>query len=239
MNREAIGRLCGTNAWFHGDLLRNIKGIRRSQHLFDDLSEDSADWGVAIAAEGEGRITAAEALVDRAFDYGTAIAYSFDPGNWQATRFSDGRRYGVWYGAPELETTVYETVFHWHRFLLDSFADADREIRGERRVFAVRCEALLVDLRGRVRSVPELIDRTSYRLTQALGDFLVAQGQNGLLSRSARHTGDVAALFRRERLSEVRHRTYLTYRCNPMQDRVVVERTPGRTLLEIAPSSLA
>jgi len=239
LNRNDLGRLCSTNTWFQGDLLRNIKGIRRSQHLFDDLSDDAADWDVAMAAEGEGRRTAAEALIDRAFDYGTVIGYSFDPGNWQATRFADGRRYGVWYGAPELETTIYETAFHWHRFLLDSFADADRDIRGERRVFAVRCEALLVDLRGRAQSVPGLVDRSSYHLTQALGSFLVDQGQNGLLSRSARHSGDVAAIFRRERLTNVRHRTYLTYRCNPAQDRIIVERAPGRTLLAIAPSTLA
>ena len=72
-------------------------------------------------------------LITRPFDYGAVITYPFVPQNWHATRYSDGMRYGVWYGALELETTVRETVYHWHRFLTDSFP-LDREIVGERRV---------------------------------------------------------------------------------------------------------
>ena len=47
--------LFSANADFHGDLLRNIPGIRESQDLFDDLSDDPAERAVAIAAEGAGR----------------------------------------------------------------------------------------------------------------------------------------------------------------------------------------
>jgi 4-hydroxy-2-oxoheptanedioate aldolase len=42
--------LVGTNVDFHDDLVRNIPGIRRSQHLFDDLSSDPSDWEIAVAA---------------------------------------------------------------------------------------------------------------------------------------------------------------------------------------------
>ena len=49
----------------------------------------------------------------------TAIARS---SHWQATRFSDGSLYGVWYGSLDIETTVYETAWHWYQFVLDSFA---------------------------------------------------------------------------------------------------------------------
>ena len=31
----------------HQDLARNIKSIRISQNLFDDLSDDPADWEIA------------------------------------------------------------------------------------------------------------------------------------------------------------------------------------------------
>ena len=36
---------------FQGDLLRNIKSIRKTQNLFDDLSEDPADQNIAIQTE--------------------------------------------------------------------------------------------------------------------------------------------------------------------------------------------
>ena len=123
---------------FHGDLVRNIKGIRQSQNLFDDLSADPADHAAALAAESATRLPTPAAMITRPFDYGTVITYPFLPQNWQATRFSDGLAYGVWYGSLELETTVYESAYHWHRFVMDSFAREDREIVGERRVLDVR-----------------------------------------------------------------------------------------------------
>ena len=53
--------LFSANVDFHGDLVRNIPGLRRSAHLFDDLSDDPADWEVAIASEGTQRIPTAAA----------------------------------------------------------------------------------------------------------------------------------------------------------------------------------
>jgi hypothetical protein len=220
---------------FHGDLVRNIQTIRVSQDLFDDLPGDQA---VAIAAEAAGRIPSESPLITRPFDYGTVITYPFANFNGHATRFSDGLRYGVWYGSLDLETTVHETVYHRHRFLQDAFAAEDREIRGERRVFDVRCDAILLELRGKELAEPRLVDRRSYGYTQPLGAYLQAQGSNGLLVKSARCDGTNAALFRPEVLSRVRDLCHLTYVMNPRQDLAVVERTPGETWLEIRPSAL-
>ena len=219
---------------FHGDLVRNIKGIRRSQDLFDDLSADAADRAVAQRAEAAGRLATASALITRPFDYGTVITYPFLPQNWQATRFSDGLSYGVWYGSLELGTTVYETAFHWHRFITDSFADLDREIVGDRRVLDVRCDAILIDLRGKERSAPGLTDRRDYGYTQTLGRYLHDQGQNGALVHSARASGDNAAILRAEALSRVREKCLLTYRCNPRHGEVLVERAVGRRWMRIS-----
>ena len=223
---------------FADDLIRNIPGIRVSQALFDDLAQGAADEEVAIAAEALGRIPSAAPAITRPFDYGTVIAYSFDAANWQATRFSDGQRFGVWYGSLELETTIYETVFHAHRFIADSYPDLDRDVVRERRVFDVRCDALLVDLRGRDTTHPDLVSRTSYSFTQALGRYLHEQGQNGLLVKSARCEGINAAVFNPQRLSNVRDKLFLTYRINPARDRAVVERDVGSPWLKIAPSTL-
>ena len=213
---------------FRGDLVRNIKGIRVSQDLFDDLAGDDADRQVAIAAETATRIPTAEPLITRPFDYGTVITYPFAPYNWQATRYSDGLEYGVWYGALELETTVYETLFHWHRFVTDSFP-LDRELVGERRVFRVRCEAILIDLRE--AREPRLVDRNDYSFTQRLGRYLWQRAQTGLLAPSARGPGCSAAILRAEALSDVRDLCYLTYRLRGRT--ATVERAPGETWLRI------
>lgn len=223
---------------FHGDLVRNIKGIRRSQNLFDDLSADPGEQAVAIAAESQTRIASNAPLITRPFDYGAVITYPFVPHNWHATRFSDGSAYGVWYGSLEMDTTVYETVYHWHRFVTDSFAAEDREIVGERRVLNVHCGAILVDLRGKQRREPRLVDRRDYGFTHQLGRYLREQSQNGLLARSARCKGTNAAILRSEVLSNVRDWCFLTYRLNPLHDRVGVERSPGTLWLEIRPSTL-
>lgn len=230
--------LLGANVDFHDDLIRNIPGIRQSQNLFDDLSPDPTDWDIAISAEGAERIPTAAALISRPFDYGTVISYSFDSGNWQATRYSDGRTYGVWYGSLDVETTVHETAWHWYRFVLDSFAGEDREIVTERRVFDVRCDALLIDLRGKHAGYPDLVNRTSYSFTQQIGRYVYEQGLNGLLAQSARCDGTNAAIFKQERLSNVRDRTFLTYRLNAVRDVFVVERTPGKKWFRLTPGSL-
>jgi len=222
---------------FAGDLVRNIKGLRVSQDLFDDLARDAADRDVAIAAESATRLPSPAPLISRPFDYGSVITYPFVPHNWQATRYSDGLAYGVWYGALELDTTVYETAYHWHRFVMDSFGALDRAIAGERRVFTVRCNAILIDLRAAAE--PRLTDRRDYAFTWQLGRYLWERSQSGLLARSARAAGTSAAVFRPEALSDVRDLCYLTYRMNPSEDRVLVERTPGLPWLELRPSALA
>ena len=215
---------------YRGDLVRNIKGIRVSQDLFDDLARDPADRAVAIAAEGATRLPSAAPLITRPFDYGTVITYPFVPHNWHATRYSDGLQYGVWYGALELETTVRETLYHWHRFVTDSFS-IDREIVGERRVFQVRCEAILIDLRN--ANERRLVHRTDYTFTQQLGGYLSRRAQSGLLAPSARGPGSAAAILRPEALSDVRDLCYLTYRMHPRERTATVERVPGETWLRI------
>jgi len=230
--------LVAANADFHADLVRNIPGVRESQHLFDDLSPDPADWDVAIAAEAAARIATDAAVITRPFDYGSVISYTFDAAHWQATRFSDGTQFGVWYGSMAVETTVYETSWHWYRFVLDSFADEDRDIVTERRVFDVRCDALLIDLRGKEAAHPALTSRSSYTFTQRLGRYVHEQDLNGLLVHSARAEGSNGCIFKPQRLSNVRHRQYLTYRLNAVRDTFAAERTPGRKWLAFAPSTL-
>ncbi len=177
-------------------------------------------------------------VISYSFDHGTVISYSFDSSNWQATRYSDGVAYGVWYGALDVETTVLETAWHWYGFVTDSYPVEDREIVTERRVFEVRCDALLIDLRGKEAGYPDLVSRESYAFTQQIGRYVHEHELNGLLARSARCDGTAAAIFKQERLSNMRDRAFLTYRLNAARDSFVAERTPGRKWIQLAPSSL-
>ncbi len=129
--------LFSANADFHGDLLRNIPGIRDSQDLFDDLTDDPADHAV--------------------------------------------------------------------------------------------------DLRGQEGRHAALVDWHSYAFTHRVGDYLHDQAANGLLVQSARCRGPNAAVFRPERLSNVRDRAYLTCRLDLARNRLVVERTRGRAWMRITP----
>jgi hypothetical protein len=47
-----------------------------------------------------------------------------------------------------------------------------------------------------------------------------------------------AAIFRADRLRDVRDKLFLNYRYNPARDELVVERTPGRAWLRMKPSEL-
>jgi len=71
-----------------------------------------------------------------------------------------------------------------------------------------------------------------------VGLYVHEQDLNGLLLRSARCDGTNAAIFKPQRLSNVRHRTYLTYRINAVRDAFIAERTRGRKWLRLSPSSL-
>jgi hypothetical protein len=231
MYRELISSVVD----YSGDIFRNIMGIREGQMLYDDLADDETDAALAFAAEALDKPASFEPLITRPFDYGTVITFPFLQENWHGSRFSDGLRYGVWYGSEELETTVYETVHHWRQFILDSYGQEDVEILGERRVFKVRCQGILIDVVGKEITFPGLVERESYAFTQPLGGYLHDQNQNGLLVRSARRREGInAALFRSQILTNPLDVCYLTYMFNPRQSTsITIERDRGRTWLTL------
>ncbi len=228
------GELISSAVDFHRHLIRNIKGIRESQAIFDDLAESEAEMQVAIAAESAGSIESHAPLITRPFDYGTVITYPFLKHNWQQTRFSNGTRYGVWYGSLDLETTVYESSYHWYRFVMDSYAQENTVIMAERRVFNVQCDAILIDLRGKEKDYPQLVATHDYVYTQQLGAYLQQKSQNGLLVKSARCDGVNGTIFTPEVLSHPSDVCYLTYTMNPVVAEVLIERQRGMRWFTIA-----
>lgn len=218
----------------HADLVRNVVSLRVAQKLFDDLSDSPADWQSAINLELQTKPAAYVSrapIIDRPFEealWNDAIGYPFS--HWMRSRYSSGE-FGVWYGAATLETTVYETVHHWKSGLLADAGYLQAGIRNQRKVYQVRCDAALVDLRDSVERFPALVDPADYTLTHLVGARLHREGFPGLVSKSARCDGDVYALLNPRMLSAPRQLCYLTY--TTTAGGVTVERTPGSVWLTV------
>jgi hypothetical protein len=222
-------------------LARNIKSIRVSQNLFDDLSDDFADWQLAqnheIATKPRSYVSQTP-LIDRTFEeseWFNAIEFPFK--NWMASRFCDGS-FGIWYGADRVETSVHETVHHWRMgTLLDAgyeqlVASGERQsITGERKVYWVHCEAALADLRTRVAAYPDLINPDSHLFTQGIGARLKREGHPGLVSHSARCEGENYGVLNRAVLSNPQDCCSLTYRLTA--EGVEVEREIGQVWMKL------
>jgi hypothetical protein len=221
---------------YEGDLYRNVVSLRVSQNLADDLSDDPADADLFADAELRTKPRLPVPAINRPFEtgYGQAVLYPFVQPHWFATRFSDGR-YAAWYGSLDLETTVHETVYHFRRRLIEEvgLTRHGKPIIGERRVYRVAADALLIDLRSKLAEEPGLVDRDSYAVCQRIGRELQQRRHPGVLTRSARCAGDNAVLFDQRYLSDVRDHCYLTYRYDPADGAVVVERTPGTAWLRL------
>lgn len=224
----------------HQDLARNIKSIRVSQNLFDELSDDPADWEIAQQHELATKPHTYESpntIIDRPFeeaDWLNAIEFPFR--NWAASRFCDGS-FGIWYGSDLVETTVHETVHHWRGFLADAGFDelvpqgARESITGERKVYWVRCDAALLNLSARAAEYPDLVHPTSYQFTQQIGARLHRESHPGFVTPSARCVGENYGVLNRNVLSSPRACCSLTYRLT--SEGVMVEREAGQTWMVI------
>ena len=218
----------------HADLMRNIVSLRVSQDLFDDLSDRPADWDAAIALEVATKppaFTSAQPVLHRPFEearWNDAIHYPFR--HWMRSRYSDGS-FGVWYGADSIETTVHETVHHWRSGFLRDAGFTRPGIRVERKLYRVRCDAALLDLRPALAHAPALVDPADYSLTQQIGARLHREGHPGLVSRSARCDGDIHGVLNPGVLSDPRQVCFLTYFTTDTG--VAVEREPGRVWMRL------
>ncbi len=214
---------------FHQDVLRNIVSLRQSQDLFDDLSDEPGEWLLAQKVEGEVKpppYRSPTPIIDRPFEdaaWFNAIAWPFQ--HRQTSRFSDGS-FGVWYGSESVETTVHESAHHWYHGLLRDAGFEGLEVVSERKVYAVACDAALLDLREAVAEYPDLLHPSDHALCRSVGARIHREGHPGLLTRSVRRpAGENVAIFHPAVLSDPRHNCQLSYRLQG--GRIVVEKQPG------------
>lgn len=213
----------------HQDVARNIVSLLQSQDLFDDLTDDPAEWLLAQKVEDEIKpppYRSRTPVIDRPFEdaeWFNAIIWPFK--HWQTSRFSDGT-YGVWYGSDSVETTVYESFYHWYRGLLSDAGFERTTVVAERKVYSVACNAALLDFRKSAEDHPDLLHPSDYAYCQSVGSRIHREGHPGLLTQSVRRpAGTNVAIFNADILSNPRHNCQLTYRLEG--DQIMVEKQPG------------
>ena len=148
------------------------------------------------------------------------------------SRHLDGT-YGVWYGSESVETTVYESVYHWYKGLLCDAGYERQVVIAERKVYTVACNAALLDFREACNEHAHLLHPSDYAFCQSVGARIHREGHPGLLTPSVRGpAGENVAIFNPDVLSNPRHTCQLTYRLEG--DRVVVEKQPVVAWITVA-----
>ena len=220
----------------HRDVIRNIVSLRESQDLFNDLTDSPEEWLLAQQVEEEVKpqpYRSPTPVIHRPFEdaeWFNAITWPFK--NWQASRFSDGS-FGVWYGCNSVEATVYESVYHWYRWLLTDAGFEKEQVVGERKLYSVACAAALLDFRQVIHEYPDLMHKTDYTYSQSVGARIHREGHPGLLTSSVRYQGGESyVILNPSVLSNPRHNSKLTYRLEGR--RIFVEKKPGVAWLEIS-----
>jgi RES domain len=224
----------------HTDAYRNIVSIHVSQDLFDDLSASPADWVQAQRMEDEVKPFAYQSnspVINRPFEdahWCNAIEWPYK--HWQASRFSDGS-FGVWYGCDSVETSVFETAYHWaNGFLKDAGFDKENVV-AERKLYAVACDAALLDFRPHALKFPSLVHKSDYSYTQTIGARLHREGHPGLVTVSARHrVGHNYVILNPNVLSNPRQHCQLRYHLD--DNRIRIEKQSGLTWMDIELASL-
>ena len=229
-----------TLADVHCELLRNIISTRESQDLFDDLTDHPEEWELAQQVEHEVKphtYQSSTPVIHRPFEdaeWFTAIAWPFN--NWQSSRFSDGS-FGVWYGINSVLTTVYESAYHWYRWLLCDAGFEHESVVGERKIYTVRCDAALIDFRSLGEDCADLLNKTDYGYAQGVGARMHREGHPGCVVPSARHSvGENYVVFNPAVLSNAKFHCQLTYRAQG--GKITVEKNPNEVWLEIKISDL-
>ena len=224
-----------TVADIHHDLLRNIVSLNVSENPFDDLSSNTEEWVLARQVESNTRpqpYAVAHPEIHRPFEdaqWLNAIHWPFK--NRQASRFSDGS-FGVWYGSDTLETSVHESAYHWFRGLLCDAGFEHEEVTIDRTLYAVACDAILLDFCPVAEKYPNLLHKTDYTFTQPIGARIHREGHPGLLTFSVRHQGGINyAILNPNVLSNPRQQSQLSYRLYGQT--ITVEEHPGMPRMEI------
>lgn len=123
------------------------------------------------------------------------------------SRFTAGA-YGVYYASKFLETAVYETVYHFGRFLA-STSEPKGTMMELRTLVSERLDCSYRDVRT---GFEELHHPDNYVPAQSFGEARRSEGANGILYRSVRHAGgECLAIFKPKAIPIPKQGPHLKY----------------------------
>lgn len=186
--------------------------------LFEDIA-DPGDWPLLIAAEQKTnpRIMATIGNLDlvpvdrRAGGNGASFLmapFTHVSGD-RPSRFTDGS-FGVLYAANAFETALFETIHHHARFMLQTAEKSGWTSQFREIILSVGAD--LHDLREASASPHPALDPDGYGASQGLAKALKADGSDGVVYPSVRHSGgECVALFYPDCASEPMQGRHLDY----------------------------
>jgi hypothetical protein len=185
-------------------------------HLFERVA-DPADWDALYRLEsltnprlreqaGEIDLVPRE---DRVSGPGASVIMApFTHLNPAGSRFADGK-FGVFYAAASLATSIAETRYHREKFLR---ATRQPPIELDMRTYLADVAAKFHDIRGLRTRLSAIYDPDSYVSSQEAGRALKRAGSNGIAYDSVRHAGgECLAVFRPRLIQNLRQGAHLRY----------------------------
>ena len=183
-------------------------------HLFEDLTNDPAEWQLLADLESAVNPRVRQEIGDISLVppemrvRSTAVMAPFVHLNPRGSRFSDGR-YGAYYAAEHLETAIRETVHHLEARLRAGRAAPDNM---DQRVYVGAIEGHFVDLTSDPEAAAPMMAPDDYSQSQRFGAQVRATGADGILFESVRHPGHRAlAVFIPPRVSPPLQERHLRY----------------------------
>ena len=222
--------------------VRIIRSIFPPIDLFEDIA-DPADWPLLISAEQKTNprlmenIGKLDLIPEGRRVGGHGATYLMAPfchvSPDRKSRFSDGS-FGVLYAGNVFEVALLETVYHHQRFMART-----REAPGwtsQFREILLTIDARMHDLRKPNPDHSKALDPNDYTFSQMIAAQLRAEGSDGLVYPSARHSGgECVGLFYPDLAKNATQGRHLDYRWDGTK--VDLYRDPGNgQVFRIVPS---
>src|SRR4030095_9313989 len=206
---------------YTGEVYRNIFTLLE-QNIFDDVCEEKAFGIVDGYVQATSGIDHQKPQIHRAFQYGKIeddeIFSVFQREHWREGRFGDGKEYGVWYGAEDQTTSVYEVCWgQLYRLAKDNIFQHGEIYTTDRKMYKARIGASrAADLAGEKEFLSHLVHPSDYTFCQDMGKKLIRENYQMLRTPSARRIGGVCTpLFAPEVIQGWRHEDYFTLHIHP------------------------
>lgn len=143
----------------------------------------------------------------------------------------NGPDLGAWYAAAELRTAAAEVGHHLRR---EAYAQALPQVVRDFRSYSCRLEGAFVDILGQQPFYPEIYDPSDYAASQAFGEKLRADNEDGIMFSSLRRARGVNAVaYRPRKILAVTQADHFRITVTSAPRKIDVERLSGTSAQQL------